>query len=105
MVTHGRDLDETVRQIKEENRRQLEWIKENLSYARESMDPVWRYERIATLMDGGARTVQDFFTAKRKPDLDTVVGISHALGVKFYEAALPPAEFRKLYPPKGEGDQ
>ena len=45
--------------MKQENEEQIDWIKDNLAYARtHQKGGEYRYERIAALMDVSARTVE-----------------------------------------------
>lgn len=90
------EIQKQKQKVQHMNDVQIEQLRENLKLVRSEVEDVISNKELAAVIGVDPKTVNNFFTGVGKPDLKTVLGLTHALGWALTDVAKAPADFRKL---------
>ncbi len=82
------------------NDKQIQRLRDNLAYARQQVAPDAKDEGLAGMTGVSQRTVTNFFSGAVRPDLQTVLSLTHILGQELRFVAMDPEEFRARFEPE-----
>jgi transcriptional regulator with XRE-family HTH domain len=84
------------------NDKQIQRLRDNLAFARLKIAPDAKDEKLAGMTGVSQRTITNFFSGAVRPDLQTVLSLTHILGQELRFVAMDPEEFRARFEPETE---